>query len=168
MKIMKLSFGKYKGKCMERLMLTDSGYVEWMINAPNPTGPLKEALDHLNGRVRQIDAAPWKSQCFGHGCTSKAELLAIWDGTLSFQPHCTACSPYRKDKREPKWREVDCYMDVFRYAQSLSDNKSDWTTAIRALMEHKGLIYNQRISDYDLVIFFDRLNAMTGPAQTVH
>lgn len=168
MKIMQLNFGKYEGKCLERLMLTDAGYVNWMLNEPNPTGPLKEALEQFSARVDQIDVAPWKSKCFGEGCNSKAELLVVWKGSPALRPYCTACSPYRRDKREPKWRELEGYMDVLGYARSLSKSKGRWTVAIRTFMEHKGLIYNQRVSDYDLVAFFGMLDAISDPAPTVH
>jgi hypothetical protein len=137
---MEIGFGRHRGMPVERLVVTQADYVDWMLGVQDPSPSLKDARDEVIPLLRRFDRIPFQVQCEGCECTQAATRCAVYVGTASPSFWCGACNPYQQGASRGKLRIVRTYAEALVYVRCECGNKRQpKRDLVRALATGKGL-----------------------------
>lgn len=90
---MRIAFGKHRGALLERILLTDPGYIEWMLNVQKRDRKFQELCQEACRLVNLFDRKPLQKECCNDGCGKQATRLSITDGGYELNYWCDECRP---------------------------------------------------------------------------
>jgi hypothetical protein len=137
---MKLTFGKNKGKLIERVMIDDAGYVAWMLaEAPSPSSPLFVARKHVGKCIERFDSVAMVESCWGEHCGRLAVRASVRFPSPSPMFWCASCDPSENGGDTGRLQIIKRYRTALRYAGSVGGTKLDYQHLLRPLAAAKGL-----------------------------
>ena len=90
---MRIAFGKHRGALLEKILLTDPGYIEWMLNVQKRDRKFQELCQEACHLVHLFDRKPLQKECCNEGCGKQATRLSITDGGYELNYWCDECRP---------------------------------------------------------------------------
>lgn len=88
---MRLSFGKFKGYSLERVLLTEPSYTFWMLNVENPDRYFKSIRNEIYRLIGIFDQKPMLEKC--EDCGQMSTRLSITRGGHEVFYWCDDCRP---------------------------------------------------------------------------
>ncbi len=137
---MDITFGKYKGKLLEYVMIAKPDYISWLLkaNASNKAMILLQA--EAKSLVKIFDGKPFINKCQAHGrCTNPVTRCTVYEGNPTPYWWCADCDPHQHGAIVGKLKSVSKYREAISKAHlSFIDNLTDRTTIIRSFARAKG------------------------------
>ncbi|NNJ24347.1 hypothetical protein [Alienimonas chondri] len=135
---MKITFGKYDGKTLEQILLTDPAYVRQILSVSDPDDDLKAVIAEAWRMIELFEAKPLTGMCYKINCGKAATRIFLYIGSPALTFWCDKCDPYSRGATQGKLREVKEYLDVEDYvARYFKGRKSDLQVIFRAVLEAK-------------------------------
>lgn len=138
MRMRTLGFGKYASKQIERLMVEEAHYVMWMINHPDPRGPLAAALHYVQERIASFNARPFVTTCYGD-CQKIATRYSLYRGSPEPYFWCESCDPCKRGASRGTLTVRSTYEDALQHIQANTGRKQDYEYLVVELVKAKGL-----------------------------
>lgn len=152
---MRLTFGKYRDVLLQRVILKNPEYVQWMLKQQDGFGSLAAARSQAVHLIRVFDAKDFLQECDGRGCDRGAVRCTFYrhNYRLSYW-WCDECDPYQTGAVRGKLREVRTYHGVLAYVDAECDGRrADKRAVMKILAEAKGL--PGRVTDKAAIAFFE-------------
>lgn len=145
----KITFGKYRGKTAEFVIITDICYTQYVRNFPNPEEPLRSLQREVNQLIERLDDTPFIYSCATKGCNNPTYHILDLDNIFFKQYMCDECVA-KLD--EPT---IESYDDFCRHLQKSGYYKDEIKfNKIREFAISKGLPDCQRVSQQIAYKFF--------------
>jgi len=150
--LMDITFGKYKGKLVETIVLKEPDYVLWLLNQNDASVPLAAVLNETKRLINIFDKKDFQQKCFG--CDQNATYCTAYtDNVTSPYWWCNKCNPYQSGAIAGKLQSVRSYQDAIRYVHfNCNANKAALKLLIKIMSEAKGL--PERARDNNVKEFF--------------
>ena len=150
-----ISFGKYRGKSVEWLVLNRPDYVKWVLEEPTrPGSALASAKAEALRLISIFDAKPILKPCT-RKCLIPASRFTGYQGNpWCYYAWCETCDPYRLSGTVGwKLTIVRTYKDVLNFIERRCDGRrGEYRLAINAIAMAKG--FPDRSSPARLKEFF--------------
>jgi len=151
---MNITFGKYNGKSIERLILTEPDYILWILEQTTTMGPVAKIQPEVKRLMTIFDKKRLQNKCLG--CGKIATYCSAYMVNLrSLYWWCDECDPYQNQNGaiSGKLHILRTYQDVIKNVRPLpGGEKSDLKLLIKAISESKGLA--RPINDNNVKSFF--------------
>lgn len=137
---MKITFGKHKGKTVERLVLQEPGYINWLLRQ-EALGKMSEVQLHAQNLVSMFDMKQITATCSASGCNRPAVLCTVYSGNVhQIQWWCDQCNPCQLGASASKVQIVRTYKDAELHVDGYCRRrKSALQTLVKEIAEAKGL-----------------------------
>jgi hypothetical protein len=147
-----ITFGKFRGRSVEWLVLNAPGYVKWVINQPAPAGPLIPLKSELLRLIDMFDAKRILEPCIN--CKSTAFRFTGYQGvSYELYPWCETCDCYNTGAASWKLTVIKTYRDALKFIEwHCRGRPSAYQAIIRAIAESKG--FPERSSEVRIQKFF--------------
>lgn len=137
---MLINAGKYAGKTVELIVLTEPQYVYWLLNK-DVSGPILKIKSHAQSLIDRFDAKPILNKiCNAPTCSAEAKKMSLTVGSLNPYWWCSSCDPYSIGASYGTLQVVGTYRQALDHVQRHSLSPvSDSRELIRVLARSKGL-----------------------------
>lgn len=142
---MKLSFGKYAGKEIEQILVTEPQYIQWMLGQASPSGPMERAVRHVRTCLRNFDAKPFLETCFRDVCPNRATRFSVYVGHYIPYFWCAKCSPYTSGAAPGKLLTGSTYSEAVLYVVEWLGTRDGVRGVIDLLVQAKGVSKPRRL-----------------------
>ncbi len=133
-------FGQYKGELIEKVLLTDPGYIDWLLSQ-SPLPQFSFVYDHINLCIRAFDFKPFiDKKCSNHNhCSNPVTRISLYKHNPSPYYWCDDCDPYSNGAMEGVLTLVQTYKEALAYvAFRCGGSKGTYKTLIQVMQEVKG------------------------------
>ena len=149
-----MPFGKYAGKLIERLILTDPYYMDWVMGFDEDERGWVQ--DHIAKCIKNFNSKPFVVECCGNGtpCNNQVVLLSFY----KFSEVAQAPIPYCKECYLHEASETGYFVRTYEHALELARDMYRGTKVdLKIILDHlcwaKGLL--GRRTDERLIQFFN-------------
>lgn len=150
---MNVGFCKHSDKSVAILVLKEPEYVAWVLNQPNPSGPLARVQAEVKRLIDIFDSKPIQKRCYGNSCSNVATQCSVYrDNVISPFWWCGACDPHQRGAVEGNLTLISTYRDALRHCVLYRVRKVDLEKLITSLAQAKGL--PQRVGEKQAEEFF--------------
>src|SRR5260370_32214525 len=151
-----ITFGEYRGRSVEWLVLKRPDYVKWILDRPAVAGPLIPVKAEALRLVSTFDAKPILKPC-SRNCLVPASGFTAWDGNpYMLWPVCDMCDPCQKGPAPWKLNVIRTYKDTLNFVKLHCDRlRSDYRLAIETIAQAKG--FPEKSSKAAIQRFFERV-----------
>jgi hypothetical protein len=154
---MKITFGKYKGRLLEEIILVDPRYIGWMLDVEKPDWKLRHLIEEVSRLAGIFDQKPMIHNCAE--CGKPATKLSIAEKGYEIRYWCDSCTPKALGGYGMK---VDVVRDYVSALNLELDSPAEYfqpDPPLHALAYAKGL--RKRASEGELEAFYNN-GASTG------
>jgi len=151
-----ISFGKYRDKSVEWLVLNTPDYVKWTLERSAPTGPLAAVKAEALRLISIFDSKPIVKPC--DNCLNTATRFTGYEGnSYTFYAWCETCDPYQLSGAvEWKLTVVRTYNDALNFIERHCDGRGgEYRLAINTIAMAKG--FPERSSKARIQKFFSEI-----------
>jgi hypothetical protein len=148
-----ITFGEYRGRSVEWLVLKRPDYVKWILDQPAPTWPLAGVKSEALRLISIFDAKPILKPC--NGCSRTAIRFTGYQGNpWCYYAWCETCDPYHLSGAvEWKLTVIRTYKDALNFIKQRCDGRrGEYRLAINTIVILKG--FPERSSPARLKEFF--------------
>jgi hypothetical protein len=133
-----ITFGEYRGRSVEWLVLKRPDYVKWILDQPTPTWPLAGVKSEVLRLIPIFDAKPILKTCSEH-YTLPLSGFTTWKGN----PHnlcavCDLCDPSQQGPVPEELKVIRTYKDALDFIRSGDARRCDYRLAINTIARAKG------------------------------
>jgi hypothetical protein len=149
-----ITFGEYRKRSVEWLVLKRPDYVKWILERPAVAGPLAAVKAEVLRLVSIFDAKPILKPCSGRNCSKTAIRFSAYQGvSYDMWAWCEACDPFRFGAAPWKLTDIGTYNDALEFVRQKCDRRGpDYRAAIDAIARAKG--FPDRSSEARIQRFF--------------
>lgn len=135
-----LTFGKHKGETIGKLILKEPGYIKWMLEEPDASGPMAKAAADARRLIKRFDDNALTVPCSGSRCQRPATRCSAYRGSPDLLAWCDECDIYGAGAVDGRLTEVRTYAEALRHID-MTDNgtTTGYRDIIRSLARRKGL-----------------------------
>jgi len=150
---MKVTFGKYKGKTVEYLMINQPDYIKWILTEHEPSGDLATIQNHVLKLIRKFDKKPFIGKsCSSSNCNNTATRFTINKENLTAYWWCDSCEPKHTDIPNDQLQSPIGYKSAIKHIDLYcNESISAYKTIIQMIATAKGL---SSISELKMIMFF--------------
>jgi len=150
---MKITFGKYKGKTVEYLMINQPDYIKWILIEHEPSGDLATTQKQVSKLIRKFDKKPFIGKsCSSSNCNNSATKFTICKSNLNPHWWCNSCEPIHADITSEQLQSPVGYKSAIKHIDLYcNENISAYKTVIQMIAEAKGL---SSITELKMIMFF--------------
>jgi hypothetical protein len=138
---MTITFGKYRGKSVEWLVLKAPDYLKWILEQPDSTCNLASVKTEALRLISLFDAKQITKPCLGSNCSKAAIQFTAYQGNpYLIYAWCDTCDPYQQGASPGKLTFIKTYRDALNYVKRDGGGRSsDYKGAIKKIAMAKGL-----------------------------
>jgi hypothetical protein len=135
-----ITFGKYKGETIAKLILKEPGYVKWMLEESDASGPMARVVAEVKRLIKVFDEKPLIVSCSGSRCQRRATRCSAYRGSPDLLQWCDECDMYDAGAVGGRLTEVRTYRDALKHIE-FTDNgtTTGYRDIIKSLAKRKGL-----------------------------
>jgi hypothetical protein len=133
-----ITFGEYRGRSVEWLVLKRPDYVKWILDQPTPTWPLAGVKSEVLRLISIFDAKAILKPCIG--CSRTAIRFTGYKGnSYMLYEWCDTCDPYQDGAAPWKLTFIKTYTDALKFIKQHCDGRgSEYRLAINTIAVAKG------------------------------
>jgi hypothetical protein len=148
-----IKFGKYRGKSVESLLLTEPDYAAWICRVDNPTAELLRIRLEIKRLVERFDLKRIVMRCQNPECREFATRCSVYYRAVRPKWWCDKCDPYLAGATPGKLEIIRSYWEVVWYVNACCDDrKMAMRRLVKELARAKGL--PTRAGDAQAIAFF--------------
>jgi hypothetical protein len=134
-----ITFGEYRGRSVEWLVLKRPDYVKWILDQPTPTWPLADVKSEVLRLISIFDAKAILKPC-GRNCLVSVSGFEAYDGNpYMLWPVCDMCDPCQNGPAPWKLSVIRTYNDALNFIKQHCDGRgSEYRLAINTIAVAKG------------------------------